>query len=74
MHRGALTRSLLPDIAPLRAGLFSTPTGLLAFTDLPYFHILLSIEPLLADLFDTMIGLLRIMILSIWKSVGTRAC
>ena len=73
MHSSALTRSLLPDIAPLPAGLFNTPTGLLAFIELPYFKFLLRIDPLLVGLFNTLVGFPCIMILNIWKPIGTRA-
>ena len=47
---GALTRSLLPDIAPLPAGLLSTPTGL------SWYHA--SIAPFLESLFSTPMDLL----------------
>ena len=50
VHSGVLTRSLLPDIAPLPAGLFSTPTSL------SWYHA--SIAPLPAGLFSTPMGLL----------------
>ena len=94
VHNSALTRSLLPDISPLPASLFSTSTGLswyhasiaplpvglfstsmslLAFIELVCFQMLLSIDPLPAGLFTTPTSFLGIMILSIWKSVGTRA-
>ena len=63
------------SIALLLVSLFSTLMGLLAFIELPYFfRLLLSIEPLLAGLFSTLIGFACIKILSIWKSIGTRAC
>ena len=62
------------SIAPLPIGLFSTSTVLLAFTKLPFFQTLLSIDPLPTGLFSTLAGFLCIIILSIWKSVGTRAC
>ena len=50
VHSGALTRSLLPDIAPLPAGLFSTPTSLSWYNA--------SIILLPASLFSTPAGLL----------------
>ena len=50
VHSIALTRSLLPGIAPLPASLFSTPTGL------PWYHA--SIVPLPVNLFSTPTGLL----------------
>ena len=50
VHSSALTRSLLPGIAPLSAGMFSTPTGL------PWYHA--SIVSLLVSLFSTPTGLL----------------
>ena len=95
VYSGVLTRSHLPDISPLPAGLFSTPTGLswyhasiaplpailfstlmglLAFNDLACFKFLPSIDPLPAGLFSTPVGLPCIMILKIWKPIGTRAC
>ena len=95
VHSSALTRSLLPGIAPLPAGLFSTltglswyhasivllpmslfnsPTGLLAFIELPCFKFLLSIDPLPVGLFSTPAGFPCIMILNIWNLIGTRAC
>ena len=86
VHSGALTRSLLPDNAPLLAGLFSTstglpwyhasivplpmslfstPTDLLAFNELLYFKLLLSIDPLPTGLFSTPTGFPCIMILNV---------
>ena len=62
------------SIVPLLASLFSTPTGLLAFIELPCFEFLLSIDPLPASLFSTPTGFPCIMILTIWKLIGTRAC
>ena len=73
VHSGALTRSLLPNIAPLPAGLFSTPMGLLAFIELLCFKFLFSIDTLLGGLFSTPVGLPCIMILNIWKLIGTKA-
>ena len=63
---GVLTRSLLPDISPLPAGLFSTSMGL------SWYHA--RIAPFPASLFSTPMGFPCIKILSIWKSIGTRAC
>ena len=95
VHSGVLTRSHLPDIFPLPAGLFSTsmgfywyhasisplptslfstPTGLLTFIELPVVRFLLSIDLLPAGLFSTPTGFPCIMILKIWKQIGTRAC
>ena len=62
------------SIVPLPASIFSTLTGLLAFIDLPCCDFLFSIDPLLVGLFSTPVGLPCIMILSIWKPIGTRAC
>ena len=59
VHSGALTRSLLPDIAPLPAGLFSTSTGL------PWYHA--SIVPLPMHLFSTPMGLLAFIELLCFK-------
>ena len=64
----------LLSIDPLLVGLFSTPLGLFAFIELPYFKFLLSIDPLPPGLFSTLAGFPCIMILSIWKPIGTRAC
>ena len=50
VRSGVLTRSHLLDIAPLPAGLFSTPASL------SWYHA--SIAPLLASLFSTLTGLL----------------
>ena len=95
VYSGVLTKSHLPDIAPLLAGmfstsvglswfhasiaplpasLFSTSMGLLSFIELPCFKFLLSIDPLPTGLFSTPADLPCIMILSIWKPIGTRAC
>ena len=62
------------SIVPLPTSLFSTPTGLLAFIELPCFKFLLSIDPLPTGLFSTPTGLSCIMILNIWKLIGTRVC
>ena len=59
VHSGALTRSLLPDISLLPAGLFSTPAGL------PCYHA--SIVPLPASLFSTPMGLLAFIKLPCFK-------
>ena len=50
VHSSVVTRSLLPGIALLLVGLFSTLTGL------PWYHA--SIVPLLVILFSTPTGLL----------------
>ena len=62
------------SIAPLPASLFNTPTGLLAFIKLHVIRFLLSIDSLPAGLFSTLAGFPCIMILNIWKPIGTRAC
>ena len=62
------------SIVPLPVSLFSTPTGLLSFIKLPDFMVLHNIDPLPASLFSTPVGLLCIMIVNIWKSIGTRVC
>ena len=61
------------SIAPLPVNLFSTLTGLLAFIELPVVRFLLIIDPLPMGLFNTPAGLPCIMILNIWKTIGTRA-
>ena len=50
VHSGALTISLLPDIAPLLAGMFSIPAGL------SWYHAI--IAPLPTSLFSILTGLL----------------
>ena len=62
------------SIVPLPASMFSTPTSLLSFIELPCFKLLLSIDPLPVGLFSTPTGLPCETILNIWKSIGTRAC
>ena len=59
VHSHALTRSLLPDTAPLLAGLFSTPMGL------SWYHA--SIVPLPTGLFSTLTCLLAFIELPCFK-------
>ena len=62
------------SIALPPVSLFSFPMGLLAFIELPVIRFLLSIDLLLVGMFSTPTGFPCIMILSIWKLIGTGAC
>ena len=59
VHSNALTKTLLPDIAMVQEGLFSTSVGL------SWYHA--SIAPLPAGLFSTLTGLLAFIKLPCFK-------
>ena len=69
VHSGVLTRYLSPDIAPLLANLFNTPTGL------SWYHASIVLLP--ASLFSTPTGLLAFIELPCFNfllSIDPAAC